>query len=66
MYKMVAISAETWNNSEVSVLRIHESDNVDNWAARMFMTWFIKKLTGNTMLKKKWMNPQDSKLEGTK
>ena len=38
MYKMVAISAETWNNSEVSVLRIHESDNVNNWAARMFMT----------------------------
>ena len=30
MYKMVAISAETWNNSEVSVLRIHESDNVNN------------------------------------
>ena len=28
MYKMVDISAETWNKSEVSVIKIHENDNV--------------------------------------
>ena len=26
MYKMVDISAETWNKAEVSVIKIHEND----------------------------------------
>ena len=29
LYKMVDISAETWNNAGVSVLRIHEDDDVN-------------------------------------
>ena len=27
MYKMIKISAETWNNAGVSVLKIHENDD---------------------------------------
>ena len=27
MYKMVDISAETWNNAGVSVIKIHENDD---------------------------------------
>ena len=29
MYKMVDISAKTWNKAEVSVIKIHENDNVN-------------------------------------
>ena len=29
IYKMVDISAETWNNAGVSVIRIHENDDVN-------------------------------------
>ena len=29
MYKMVDISAETWNKAEVSVIQIHENDDVN-------------------------------------
>ena len=29
MYKMVDISAETWNKAEVSVIKTHENDNVN-------------------------------------
>ena len=29
MYKMVDISPETWNKAGVSVIRIHENDNVN-------------------------------------
>ena len=29
MYKMVDISAETWNKAGVSVIRVHENDNVN-------------------------------------
>ena len=29
IYKMVDISAETWNKVEVSVIKIHESDDVN-------------------------------------
>ena len=28
MYKMVDISAETWNKAGVSVIRVHENDHV--------------------------------------
>ena len=29
MYKMVDISAETWNKTEISVTKIHENNNVN-------------------------------------
>ena len=29
MYKMVDISAEAWNKAEVTVINIHENDNVN-------------------------------------
>ena len=29
MYKMVDISAKTWNKAEVSIIKIHENDNVN-------------------------------------
>ena len=29
MYKMVDISAETWNKAGVSVIRVHENDHVN-------------------------------------
>ena len=29
MYKMVDISAETWNQTEISVTKIHENNNVN-------------------------------------
>ena len=29
MYKMVNISAETWNKTKVSVINIHENDDVN-------------------------------------
>ena len=36
MYKMVDISAKTWNKTGVSIMRIHENDNV-NKAVRSFL-----------------------------
>ena len=52
MYKMVDISAETWNKAKVSVINIHENDDVNKtllkllsisnvkrrWVAKIFMT----------------------------
>ena len=29
MYKMVDISAETWNKAEVALINIHEYDNIN-------------------------------------
>ena len=29
MYHMVDISAKTWNKADVSVIKIHENDNVN-------------------------------------
>ena len=67
MYKMVDISAKVWNKTEVSVIKIHENDNVNktffyhyfifltqpkNMAVKLFMTWLIKKSKENTKLKK--------------
>ena len=60
MYKMVDISAETWNNAEVVVINIHENDNVNktvfkilcisrvkkDGVVKIFMTWLIKKFKG--------------------
>ena len=58
MYKMVDISAETWNKAEVAVINIHENNNVNktlfkllrisdvkkDGVVKIFMTWLIKKL----------------------
>ena len=46
MYKMVDISAETWINAKVSVIKIHENVNkklikllcIPDGAAKIFMT----------------------------
>ena len=60
MYKMVDISAETWNKAEVVVINIHENDNVNktvfkilcisrvkkDGVVKIFMTWLIKKFKG--------------------
>ena len=60
MYKMVDISAETWNKAEVVVININENDNVNktvfkilcisrvkkDGVVKIFMTWLIKKFKG--------------------
>ena len=65
MYKMVDISAETWNNAKVSVINIHENDDVNktllkllcisgikkDGVVKVFMTWLIKKLQEYMRLK---------------
>ena len=79
MYKMVDISAETWNKAGVSVIRVHENNNVNKtlfqllcipdvekrWVVKIFMTWLIKKLKENMRLKI-WMILQSNKLESIK
>ena len=39
MYKMIYISAETWNKAEVSLIRVHENDNV-NKTRLLFLFFF--------------------------
>ena len=34
---MVDVSAETWNKAEISLIKIHENDDVDNF----FYYWFV-------------------------
>ena len=65
MYKMVDISAKIWNKAKVSVMKIQENNNVNktvllllcifdtkkDGAAKIFMTWLIKKLKENVGLK---------------
>ena len=65
MYKMVDISAETWNKAGVSVIRVHENGNVNktffkllcdsdvekDGVVKIFMTWLIKKLRETMRLK---------------
>ena len=79
MYKMVDISAETWNKAEVVVINIHENNNVNktlfkllcisdvkkDGVVKIFMTWLIKKLKENMRLKI-WMILQSNKLESIK
>ena len=70
MYKMVDISAEIWNKAKFSVIKIHENDDINkilcisdvkkNGVVKIFMTWLIKKLKENMMLKI-WMILQSSK-----
>ena len=76
---MVDISVETWNKAKVSVINIHENDNVNKTVSlllcisdvkkdgvvKIFMTWLIKKLKENMRLKI-WMILQSNKLESIK
>ena len=79
MYKMVDISAETWNKAEVSLIKKHENDDANkvvflllcisdankDGVVKIFMTWLIKKLKENMRLKI-WMILQSNKLESIK
>ena len=70
MYKMVDISDEISNKAKFSVIKIHENDDINkilcisdvkkNGVVKIFMTWLIKKLKENMMLKI-WMILQSSK-----
>ena len=44
MYKMVDISAETWNKAEVSVIKAHENDNVNKTILLLLCISDIKKI----------------------
>ena len=66
MYKMVDISTETWNKTGVSVISIHENDDINKtlllllcisgiskrWGGTNIYDLLIKKLRKNTKLKK--------------
>ena len=65
MYKMVDISAETWNNTGNSVIRIHENDDVNKalllllcisdiskrWGGRHFHDLINKEIKGKYKVK---------------
>ena len=46
MYKMVDISAETWNKAEVSVIKIHKNDNVNRTLLKLLCISDIEKRQG--------------------
>ena len=46
MYKMVDISAKTWNKAEVSVIKIHKSDNVNKTLLKVLCIYDIAKKWG--------------------
>ena len=47
MYKMVDISAETWNKARVSVIRIHENDDVNKtWVGTNIYDLIDKEIKG--------------------
>ena len=66
MYKVVDISTETWNKTGVSVISIHENDDINKtlllllcisgiskrWGGTNIYDLLIKKLRKNTKLKK--------------
>ena len=66
MYKMVDISTETWNKTGVSVISIHENDDINKtlllllcisgiskrWGGTNIYDLLIKKLRKNAKLKK--------------
>ena len=43
MYKLVDISAETWNKAEVTVINIHENDNVYKTLLKLLRISDVKK-----------------------
>ena len=44
MYKMVDISAETWNKAKVSVINIHENDDVNKTLLKLLCISEKKKM----------------------
>ena len=44
MYKLVDISAETWNKAEVTVINIHENDNVNKTLLKLLRISDVKKM----------------------
>ena len=46
MYKMVDISAETWNKAEVSIIKIHKNDNVNKTLLKLLCISDIAKRWG--------------------
>ena len=46
MYKIIDISVETWNKAEVSVIRVHENDNVNKTLLKLLCTSDVKKRWG--------------------
>ena len=46
MYKRIKISAETWNNARVSVLKIHENDDVNKTLVLLLCVSDISKRLG--------------------
>ena len=43
MYKMLEISAETWNKAGVSVIKVHENDNVNKTIFKLLCISDVKK-----------------------
>ena len=50
MYKMVDISAEAWNKAEVTVINIHENDNVNKTLFKLLCISDVKKRWGGKNL----------------
>ena len=46
MYKMVDISVETWNKAKVSVINIHENDNITKTLLKLICISDIAKRWG--------------------
>ena len=43
MYKMSDVSAEIWNKAKVSVIRVHENDNVNKTLLELLCISEVKK-----------------------
>ena len=79
MYKMISITAKTWNKAGISVIKLHEnyyvnkilllllciSDIVKRWGGKNINERIDTEIKGKCMLQK-WMNLQNNKLESTK
>ena len=50
MYEMVDISAETWDKANVSVIRVHENDNVNKTLFKLLCICDAKKIWGGKNL----------------
>ena len=50
MYKMVDISAEVWNKAEVSVIRVHENDDLNKTLLKLLCISNAKKRWGGKNL----------------
>ena len=50
MYKMIDIRVETWNKAEVSVIRVHENDNVNKTLLKLLCISDIAKRWGGKNL----------------